>query len=124
MEELKQIVDMIASLPTMALWVLTGYWIYKLAIIGSVYATIRFCVAKFVDWKTTPPPPPHPVVYNFKGILVNEDVAIALAGQLTRLQTDSGYGYVHASDIARLTKGLDLLEAQEEAKEAAARRRV
>lgn len=46
MEELKILVDMVAHLPQMALWVLVGFLIYKLAVVGSIYGTIRFTVEK------------------------------------------------------------------------------
>jgi hypothetical protein len=44
MDELKQLVEMVASLPEMALWVCGMFLAYKLSILASVYATIRFVV--------------------------------------------------------------------------------
>ena len=43
-EELKTIVDMIAHLPTPAVWVLAGLLLYKLAIIRSIYGFLRFAI--------------------------------------------------------------------------------
>lgn len=45
-EELKIIVDMIAHLPTLAVWVLAGFLLYKLAIVGSIYGFLRFAIDK------------------------------------------------------------------------------
>lgn len=44
--ELKLIVDAIAGLPAIMVWVLLGYLVYKLAVVGSIYALIRFCIEK------------------------------------------------------------------------------
>ena len=52
MDELKILVDMVANLPHMALWVLVGYLIYKVVVIGSIYGTIRFTVEKLHSYLT------------------------------------------------------------------------
>lgn len=54
MEELQTIVDMVAKLPHTALWVLAGFWAYKVVVIGSIYGVIRFVVEKLHSWATTP----------------------------------------------------------------------
>lgn len=53
MEELKILVDMISKLPTMALWVLIGFWAYKVIIVGSIYGVIRFVVDKLHNFLVT-----------------------------------------------------------------------
>lgn len=50
MDELKILVDMVAHLPQMVLWVLCGFLAYKLAVIGSIYGLIRFCIGKLYEW--------------------------------------------------------------------------
>ncbi len=35
MEELKLLIEMVADLPQMALWVLVGFFVYKVVIVGS-----------------------------------------------------------------------------------------
>ena len=59
MQELKLLVEMVASLPQLAVWVVIAFYIYKIVIIGSIYGVIRFGVAKLHDWavtrKTLPP---------------------------------------------------------------------
>lgn len=59
MEELKMIVEMIAKLPQAALWVLIGFWAYKVIVVGSIYGLIRFTVDKLhhflVQRKVAPP---------------------------------------------------------------------
>lgn len=49
MEEIKVIIDAIAGLPQIALWVLIGFWCYKVVVVGSIYGVIRFTVAKLHD---------------------------------------------------------------------------
>ena len=53
MEELKLLVQMVASLPTLAVWVIVAFYIYKVSIIGSIYGVIRYGVGKLHDWAIT-----------------------------------------------------------------------
>lgn len=107
MEELKLIVETVAGLPTLTIYVLCGYLIYKLAVVGSIYGVIRFGIEKFVEWRTMPAPIPAPIQYKMNGFVLNEDVALGLSAQLQRL---SSTNYIHASDIVKLRKALDLIE--------------
>lgn len=50
LDELKLIIEAIAGLPTVMVWVLCGYLIYKLAVIGSVYGLIRLAINKAHEW--------------------------------------------------------------------------
>lgn len=58
MEELKLLVTMVADLPSMALWVIAFFFLYKIAIIGSIYGVIRFVAGRMFEWlsakKTAP----------------------------------------------------------------------
>jgi len=45
-EELKELVQVVNSLPQLALWVAIGFWAYKVIIIGSVYGVIRLAIQK------------------------------------------------------------------------------
>ena len=49
MEELKILVESIAGLPDLAIWVVGMYFMFKLAVVGSIYATIRFVMQKIHD---------------------------------------------------------------------------
>jgi len=49
MEELKVLVGMVAELPSMALWVIGGYFLYKIIIIGSIYGVIKLGMRKLHD---------------------------------------------------------------------------
>lgn len=50
MDELKMLVEMVANLPQLALWVAVGFWAYKVVFIGSIYGVIRFGIAKTHDY--------------------------------------------------------------------------
>jgi hypothetical protein len=54
MEELKILIEMVSHLPTMMVWVLVGYLIYKVSIIGSIYGVIRLLIVKLHDWAVKP----------------------------------------------------------------------
>ena len=46
MEELKILVGMVAELPTMAIWVIIFYFVYKVIIVGSIYGVIKLGIRK------------------------------------------------------------------------------
>lgn len=54
MEEIKALVEMIAKLPQLAIWVLVAFWAYKVVVIGSIYGVIRFVVDKVHNWAMMP----------------------------------------------------------------------
>ena len=92
MEELKLLIEAIAGLPTITLWVLVGYLVYKLAVVGSIYGVIRFGIEKFVQWRTTPPPTVTQVV--------ERTHKVNLAGSLVRAGTR-----IHATSTGALLIG-------------------
>jgi hypothetical protein len=113
MEELKLLIEAIAGLPTMTVWVLCGYLIYKLAMLGSVYGVVRFAIQKFVEWRTAPLPAlpalPEQVIrkeYTMRGITVNDNVCDRLERQVLRLRT-AGLTYLHDDEVNRLQEILD-----------------
>lgn len=112
MDELKLLVETVAGLPVLTLWVLGGYLVYKLAILGSLYGTIRYLADKFVEWRNAPPLPPAPKEMNLHGITINEDVARALVAQIMRLSGNTAY--IHTSDVNKLKNVIDaMLEKKE-----------
>lgn len=104
MDELKLLIEMVAGMPTMALWVLIGYLVYKLAVIGSIYGTIRFGIEKLHSWLVTP----KRVEYNIAGRAINADVAAALMQQVGRL--GSRGSYIYSADVEKLRKAIDEME--------------
>jgi len=50
MEELKLLIEMVANLPTLTVWVLAGYLAYKLSVIGSIYGLTRFGIDRLHDY--------------------------------------------------------------------------
>lgn len=113
MEELKMLVDMVAHLPQMALWVALGFWAYKVIVIGSVYGVIRFVVDKTHSWLTTPK-------HELKKMEIRpmlDGMAItgqtdALIAQLHRLRShvnggSSGLTFMHANSVEWLRAAID-----------------
>lgn len=104
MEELKILVDMVASLPSMALWVLVGFWAYKIVVIGSIYGTIKFCVGAICKAFEKPPEPI--LEMKMDGYFINDCVFQAFKQQTVRLIT-LGSNYIHHSDVQELKKVID-----------------
>ena len=100
MDELKLLIEAVAGLPTITVWILLGYLVYKLCVIGSIYGVIRYGIEKFVEWRSIP------TVFKIAGKAINEDVAYQLEVQITRLASTT---YIHSSDVVKLTKALDIV---------------
>lgn len=99
MDELKLLIEMVAHLPSLMVWVLVGYLVYKVAVIGSIYGVIRLLICKVHDWKTQP----RPMKIGAK--VIDEATADALQVQLLRLNRIGNY--IHMSDVLALSQALD-----------------
>jgi phage FluMu gp28-like protein len=97
MEELKVIIDMIASLPQLALWVLVGFWAYKVIVIGSIYGTVKFISQKVYEVAT------KPKEMSLEGLAMNKGVANFLHGQVSRIATTN---YISHSDVVWLADAI------------------
>lgn len=49
MEELKILVGMVKDLPAMALWIIAGFFAYKVFIVGSIYGVIKLGINRVYD---------------------------------------------------------------------------
>jgi hypothetical protein len=121
MEELKLLIEAVAGLPTITLWVLVGYLIYKLAVIGSVYGVIRFGIEKFVQWKTTPKQILEDKTHVVKNLSITTDGTFDnLISQLSRLR---GKGlsissqYIHGASVDWLREAITEKELREAEKQ-------
>ena len=117
MDELKLIIEAIAGLPTIMVWVLLGYLVYKLAVIGSVYGLIRFAIAKAycvaIEKKR---PAPIEVGLLLDGIgFDSESTKTALLGQLNRLRfigkaTEAPSYVIHKDyGVKKLREAIDIM---------------
>lgn len=128
MEELKMIVDLIASLPQMALWVLVGFWAYKVVVVGSVYGVIRFCVGKAHDYlvrrKVIPPEVKQIEVRALVDGICIDNAVEPLMAQLHRVigrNTGIESQYVHRQSVEWLREAIDDKLAKDRAAEAVSR---
>lgn len=108
MDELKELISMVAGLPTVVVWVLVGYLLYKLAVLGSIYGVMRLLIEKAHDWLTKP----KRVEWVFDDVVMNATTKAALSQQLVRL-CEVKLNYVYFTDTTRLRKAIDLLLEQE-----------
>jgi hypothetical protein len=49
-DALKELIGLVKELPEFALWILLGYLLYKLFIVGSIYGIIRLGINKLHDY--------------------------------------------------------------------------
>lgn len=102
MEELKMLIDMVSKLPNTALWVLAGYLVYKLAVVGSIFGLARFFIDRLHSWLTKRD-------VDVRLMLDGECITGArgaLATQLHRIKRSTGV-YVHSSDVDWLREAID-----------------
>lgn len=111
MEEIKLLVEAVAKLPNAALWVLLGYLVYKLAVVGSIYGTVRYVVEKVHDvLKQRIEAKTKPIIHLYKwkeGVEpINEEVKDRIINTLLRLKAHndhtSSLAYVHSSLATKL----------------------
>ena len=122
MEELKLLVEMVRDLPQMALWVIAFFFVYKVAVIGSIYGVIRLAIVKWHSWKTTPK---HALETKeirpmLDGMCIRGELN-SLIGQLHRLR-GRGIGisseYIHRQSVDWLREAIDdRIAKDEEAKQ-------
>ena len=103
MEELKLLISLVNDLPALATWVLVGYLIYKITVIGSIYGVIRLLIVKM-----------HDVLMDRKSVVkpseipcIDETVHAALIMQINRLKTTR---YIHSSDVQNLANAIDKMQ--------------
>lgn len=127
MEELKLLVDMVAHLPQMALWVLLGFLVYKLAVVGSIYGVVKFVAQHLFDWlceKKARPIETKEVRYMLDGLCITGQLDM-LISQLTRIGgkgTNIQSTYIHNCSINWLREAInDKEEKDRRAEEAKAK---
>ena len=94
---------MVNDLPALATWVLIGYLIYKITVIGSIYGVIRLLIVKL-----------HDVLMDRKAVVkpgeipcIDETVHAALIIQCNRLKTTR---YIHSGDVQKLANAIDKMQ--------------
>lgn len=115
MDELKLLIEMVANLPTLAVWVLVGYLVYKIAVIGSIYGLIRFGIDKLHDYKahrherTT-----VEIRATLDGMCITSDgTHNALIAQIDRIKgkrTGISSSYIHRQSVEWLREAIDAKE--------------
>jgi len=110
MEELQLIIQMVTGLPTLTIWVLLGYLVYKLAIVGSTYGVIRYALDTLIKWKTAPLTYTYVLEDEMK--LISKDIGPRIMDQLKRIQ-DNSWGYFYGSDVDKLKKAIDMVIKKE-----------
>lgn len=108
MEEIKLLVEAVAKLPNAALWVLLGYLVYKLSVVGSIYGLIRFAIDKTHSWLTKP----RIVLYQWKeGVQpIDEEVKNRIINSLEKLKihtSDKEYNYCFKSFTTALDSAVN-----------------
>lgn len=104
MDELKELVGLINQLPQLALWVLTGFWAYKVICVGTMFGVIRFITLHLYKWKT------QPKQYVIKSSIITEATKDSLEIEISRLgkvTSGTGYNYIHDSDVNWLRTKID-----------------
>lgn len=121
MEELKLLVQMVANLPTLAIWVVVAFYAYKVVIVGSIYGVIRFVAQKIHDVmlaKKTIAPIIQEInlADKLRGIYITQDETFnLLALQLQRLRGKNvgGGSFIHERSVDWLREAINDKEDKE-----------
>lgn len=118
MEALQLLVEMVADLPEMALWVVALYFFYQLSIVGSIYGCIRFVTSKAADVMIKRSTARQEVeeMVSLEGMVLNKKLVPRLMAQLERIRNsedplniDRGKyrsSYVDSDDVAFLEEAI------------------
>jgi len=109
MNELKELVGLINSLPQIALWVMVGFWAYKVIVVGSVYGVIRLCITKGYEAYTKP----RVVQFDIQGMCISQGVASDIKNEISRA-LNYGHAYCMTSDAVWLRQAIDEKKAREQ----------
>jgi len=120
MNELKLLIEMVKDLPAMALWVLVGFWAYKVIFIGSCYGVIKLAISKIHDVLIARKVEYKEIRAMVDGICIHGETS-ALMSQLHRLRNKGthlkdGEGYIHSKSVQWLCEAIDEKEARDLAK--------
>lgn len=131
MDELKLLVEMVANLPNMALWVIAFFFIYKVSIIGSIYGVIRLAIQRAYEWgvarKTLPAIQQEiNLADKLRGIYITSDETLNLLTiQLQRVrgknvsrnkiltEQEKRESYIHERSVDWLREAIDAKEMSE-----------
>lgn len=121
MDELKLLVDMVGHLPQMALWVLLGYLLYKLAVMGSIYGVVRYVTKELFAWLSLRKA--APVEYKeVRPMLDSICIKAALEPFIAQLHRLRGKGvniesdYIHSQSVQWLREAIDAKIAEDQKK--------
>lgn len=99
-EVIDSVMKLVVDSPNIALWVLVIIYGFKVVIVGSIYGTIRFVVAKLHDGWVRPRIVTTAYKFPRRASLINEDAKLHM-DELIDAITTQGH-YIHACDIRRV----------------------
>ncbi len=111
MDDLKILIEALAKMPTLAIWVVAMYFAFKIAVIGSVYGVIRYVAMQVHDWAVKKKEPDvkiqqHNIVLEGKLITSLREDPEELHRLFRRLPARD-LDYIFNTDIKMVHKALD-----------------
>ena len=108
MEEIEQLILLINKLPTLAIWVLIGFFAYKTIVIGSTYGIIKLAIVKIHDWLTYKKGVHTVTIKELAGCSVTCSDLVYLQQIVSKLKANE---YSYLSDV-RMRAVIDFLEKE------------
>jgi hypothetical protein len=103
MDELQVIVNMVKTLPTLAIWVLAGLLFYKVTVVGSIFGILKLLINKVFEWQA------KPKQLKLYDRCIDLETYKALETQIQRLGT---FNWVYMSDVHKLEAWLDTVDEE------------
>jgi hypothetical protein len=115
MELIKLLMECVQELPDLAIWILVVIYGYKVAVVGSIYATIRFVTMKVHDIIVAKKAELVPKVkeVDIRGVLEGEVITsdlrylLAQIRRIHKVRVSISTSYIHGCDIDWLKEAID-----------------
>lgn len=115
--ELKELLTMVQGLPNMVLWVLGGFLVYKLAIAGSIWSTVRLAIVKTHDYYNNKKARPIYTKFELGRYFITcdstPDEFMAAIRKIRNAKTSIETDYIHDGDVRWLHEAIDEKKARE-----------
>lgn len=112
METMKDIISLVKDLPELAIWLVFFYYFYKLAIVGSIFAVIRYGLSVVLKVKERRYELENgPKQVRFDSHVIGEEAYHKLLAQVERIAR--GTRFIHESDVIWLREAIDMREAKD-----------
>ena len=106
MDDLKTLIEAVAHLPQLAIWVVVAFWAYKVVFVGSIYGVARLLIIKGHSAITDKQVNVRPILDGM-AITGSLELLILQIKRLSGIHNRNGLSYIHKADVDWLRDAID-----------------